>query len=44
MGHSAPTLSYGLYSVNPDVIERIKPSVEHVIDTPILTALKNELS
>lgn len=44
MGHSAPTLSYGLYSVNPDVIDRIKPSVEQVINAPVLTALKNELS
>ncbi|MDN3696393.1 tyrosine-type recombinase/integrase [Vibrio cortegadensis] len=44
MGHRSPTLSYGLYSVNPDVIKRIKPSVDKVINAPMMKALKTELS
>ncbi|MEZ9892252.1 hypothetical protein AB4356_07725 [Vibrio lentus] len=44
LGHSSPTLSYGLYSVNPDVIKRIKPSVDKVINALMMKALKAELS
>jgi integrase len=43
LGHKAQTLSFSLYSKNPEVADRLRSHLEKVIDAPVMSALKAKL-
>lgn len=43
LGHKGNTLSFSLYSKNPDAIKRLRHYLDKIIDAPIMATLKAKL-
>ncbi|GAW97916.1 MULTISPECIES: tyrosine-type recombinase/integrase [Colwellia] len=44
LGHKAATMSFDLYSKNPNAVVRLKTYLEKVIDAPVMATLKAKLN